>query len=72
MHHEWKINPLIVITLELKGLHMPPSMNQLVSTFQLFETTIKHTFKAINTSAIHYVGSILLHKRTIEKTNQYP
>jgi hypothetical protein len=33
---------------------------------------IKNTFKTINTIAIQYAGSILLHKRRIENNKSIP
>ena len=49
-----------------------PSMKQLENIFQLYKTNIKHTFKAINTSAIQYVGLILLHKWRIDNNQSIP
>ena len=70
--HGWTVDPLIVITAGAIGTTHAPSMKQIITTFQLPETTIKHTFDAINTFAIHYVGSILLHKRRIENNQAIP
>ena len=71
-HQGWKVDPLIVITARAKGTTHAPSMKQLEKNFQLSETTIKHKFKAINTHAIHYAGSILLHKRRIKNKQSLP
>jgi hypothetical protein len=47
-------------------------MKQLEQTFKLSENYAKHTFKAINTIAIQYASSILLHKRCIENNQAIP
>ena len=68
----WKTDPLIVITAGARGTTHAPSMKQLISTFKLNENTVKNTFEAINTIAIHHAGSILLHKRIIENKQALP
>ena len=68
----WKVDPLIVITAGARGTTHVPSMKQLISTFQLTENAVKNTFEAINTLAIQYAGSILLHKRRIENNQRIP
>jgi hypothetical protein len=68
----WKIDPLIVVTAGARGTTHAPSMKQLEQTFKLPETSIKHTFKVINTNAIQYASSILLHKRRIENHQAIP
>ena len=55
-----------------RGTMHAPSMKQLENIFQLYKTNIKHTFKAINTSAIQYVGLILLHKWRIDNNQSIP
>ena len=47
-------------------------MKQLEQIFLLPETFIKNTFKKINIYAIHYAGSILLHKRQIKINQSMP
>ena len=47
-------------------------MIQLEQTFKIPENSIKHTFKEINTIAIQYASSILLHKRRIENNQAIP
>ena len=68
----WKVDPIIVITAGARGTTHVPSMKQLETKFNICETSIKHTFKAINTIAIQYAGSILLHKRRIENNQTIP
>ena len=68
----WKIDPLIVITAGARGTTHAPSMKQLEQTFKISENAIKHTFKAINTNAIQYASSILLHKRRIKNNQTIP
>ena len=68
----WKVDPIIVITAGARGTTHVPSMKQLEEKFNICETSIKHTFKAINTIAIQYAGSILLHKRRIENNQPIP
>ena len=71
-NHGWKVDPILIITAGARGTtHIPP-MQQLVKTFKLYETSIKRTFKAINTIAIQHAGSILLHKRRIENNQPIP
>jgi hypothetical protein len=71
-HQGWKIDPLMVITAGARGTTHAPSMKQLEQTFKLLETAVKHTFKVINTNAIQYASSILLHKRRIENNQAIP
>ena len=68
----WRVDPLIVITAGARGTTHVPSMKQLLTNFQLTENAVKNTFEAINTSAIQYDGSILLHKRRIENNQPIP
>jgi hypothetical protein len=68
----WKIDPLMVITAGARGTTHAPSMKQLEQTFKLSETAVKHTFKVINTNAIQYASSILLHKRRFENNQAIP
>ena len=68
----WKIDPLIVITAGARGTTHAPSMKQLETTFKLPENPIKNAFKEINTIAIQYASSILLHKRRIENNQAIP
>ena len=71
-HQGWNVDPLIVITVRARGTTHAPSMKQLVTTFQLAENAVKHTFEAINNSAIHHAISILLHKKRIENNQSIP
>src|SRR5579875_1316304 len=68
----WKVDPLIVITAGARGTTHSPSMKILETKFNISETSIKNTFKSINTIAIQYAGSILLHKRRIENNQPIP
>jgi hypothetical protein len=68
----WKVNPLMVITAGARGTTHIPSMKQLEEEFEIPPSNIKQTFKAINTIAIQYAGSILLHKRHIENHQPIP
>jgi hypothetical protein len=47
-------------------------MKQLEQTFKILENLTKHAFKEINTIAIQYASSILLHKRRIENNQAVP
>jgi hypothetical protein len=68
----WKVDPLIVITSGARATTHIPSMKLLVDNFNIPMTTIKNTFKNINTIAIQYAMSILLHKRRIENHQPLP
>jgi hypothetical protein len=68
----WKVDPLIVIVAGARGTTHAPSMKQLEQTFKISETSIQNTFKTINTIAIQYAGSIILHKRRIENNQSIP
>jgi hypothetical protein len=68
----WKVDPLIVITAGVRGTTHTPSMELLETNLKLPKTTIKHTFKEINTVAIQHAGSIILHKRKIENNQPLP
>ena len=68
----WKIDPLLVITAGARGTTHAPSMKQLIQTFKLPESSVKHTFKEINTIAIQHASSILPHKRRIENNQAIP
>ena len=57
----WKIDPLIVITAGARAATHIPSMNLLEDKFKLPMPSIRNTFKNINTIAIQYAMSILLH-----------
>ena len=67
-----RINPLIVVTAGARGTTHAPSMKQLEQTFKLPENSVKHTYKEINTIAIQYASSILVHKRRIENNQAIP
>jgi hypothetical protein len=68
----WKVNPLIVIIAGARATTHIPSMKALESTFKIPMPTIKNTFKNINTIAIKYAMSILLHKKRIENHQPLP
>ncbi|HYP42599.1 MAG TPA: hypothetical protein VEQ18_01105 [Candidatus Nitrosocosmicus sp.] len=68
----WKVDPLVVITAGSRGTTHIPSMKYLEDKFNLSKTKIKHTFKEINTIAIQYAGSIVLHKRKLENNQTIP
>jgi hypothetical protein len=68
----WKIDPLIVITAGARATAHIPSMKALESKFKIPMASIKTTFKNINTIAIQYAMSILLHKRRIENHQPLP
>jgi hypothetical protein len=68
----WKIDPLIVITAGSRAAAHIPSMKILEDKFKLPMSTIRNTFKNINTIAIQYAISILLHKRRLENHQPLP
>jgi hypothetical protein len=68
----WKIDPLIIITSGAKATTHIPSMKSLENKFKIPMPTIKNTFKNINTIAIKYAMSILLHKRRLENHQPLP
>jgi hypothetical protein len=68
----WKVDPLIVITAGARATTHIPSMKLLADNFKIPWLTIKNTFKNINTIAIQYAMSILLHKRRIENHQPLP
>ena len=68
----WKIDPLIVITAGARAATHIPSMKLLEDKFKLPMPSIRNTFKNINTIAIQYAMSILLHKRRLENHQSLP
>ena len=68
----WKVDPLIVITAGARATTHIPSMESLKTHFKIPMPIIKNTFKNINTIAIQYAMSILLHKRRIENHQPIP
>jgi len=52
MAQGWTIDPLVVITVGARGTTHIPSIKLLENKFKLFKTTLKNTFKTINTIAI--------------------
>jgi hypothetical protein len=68
----WRIDPLIIITAGARATTHIPSMKALENKFKIPMPTIKNTFKNINTIAIKYAMSILLHKRRIENHQPLP
>ena len=65
----WKVDPL---TAGARGTMHIPSMKQLEQTCKIPENNVKNTFKAINTIAIQFATSILLHKRRIANSQAIP
>jgi len=72
MAQEWNVDPFIVIIARTRGTIHAPSMKFLKNKLKFSQTALKHTFKAINTIAIQYTGSIILHKRKIENNQPLP
>jgi len=72
MAQGWNVDPFIVIIAGARGTIHTPSIKLLETKFKLSETALKHTFEAINTIAIQYAGSIILHKRKIENNQLLP
>jgi hypothetical protein len=68
----WKIDPLIVITTHARAATHTPSMKIFKDKFKLPMPAIRNTFKNINTIAIQYAMSILLHKRRLENNQPLP
>jgi hypothetical protein len=68
----WKVDPLIIITAGARATTHTPSMKSLEHKFKIPMPTIKTTFKNINTIAIKYAMTILLHKRRIENHQPLP
>jgi hypothetical protein len=68
----WKVNPLIIIIAGARATTHIPSMKSLENKFKIPMPTIKNTFKNINTIAIKYAMTILLHKRRIENHQPLP
>jgi len=72
MAQGWNVDPLIAITAGARGTTHTFSMKLLETKFELPKSALKHTFKIINTIAIQYAGSIILHKRKIENNQPLP
>jgi len=66
MAQGWKVDPLIVITTGARGTTHNLSMKLIETKLKLPEIALKYIFKAINTIAIQYARSIILHERKIE------
>jgi hypothetical protein len=66
------MNSLIVITAGARAASHIPSMKLLEDKFHLPMPSIRNTFKNINTIAIQYAMSILLHKRRLENHQPLP
>jgi hypothetical protein len=49
-----------------------PSLQLMIDKLKIPETNAKNTFKKINTIAIQYASSIILHKRKIENNQTLP
>ena len=62
----WNAAPLIVLASSARATTHIPLMNALETKFKLPPSQIKNTFKQINTIAIQYAHSILIHKRRLE------
>ena len=65
----WNIDPLIVITASVKGTTHSPSISALIKHCNMTKIDIIEIFVNINTIAIRYLTSIILHKRRL-KNNQ--
>jgi hypothetical protein len=68
----WKIEPLIVLTGGARAMAHIPSMKILEENLKIPMVSIKNTFKNINTIAIQYAMSILLHKRKLKNHQPLP
>ena len=68
----WNVEPVIVITAGVKATTHIPSMKILEEKFKIPEKTIRQTFSEINTIAIQYAMSIILHKRRLENNESLP
>ena len=62
----WNVAPLIVLASGARATTHIPSMKALETQLKLPTSQIRHTFQQINTIAIQYAHSILIHKRRIE------
>ena len=65
------VEPLIVIMAGARASTHIPSM-KILEFSKIPEKTIRNTFKEINTIAIYYAMSIILHKRKIENNEPLP
>jgi len=66
------VDHLIVITTGARGTTYTLSIKLLATKFKLPEATLKNIFKTINTIAIQFASSIILHKRKIENNQPLP
>ena len=69
---EWSLCSILKSILSRDSATLTNETTTVVTKFQLAKNAVKHTFEAINTSAIHHAGSILLHKRRIENNQSIP
>jgi hypothetical protein len=68
----WKVAPLIVLTAGARGTTHIPSIKTLQETYKYIESPIKDALTNINTIAIQYLTSIILHKRKLENNQPLP
>jgi hypothetical protein len=68
----WKVAPLIVISTGVCGTTHIPSINNLKRTYKFKEALIKNTLTNINTIAIQYLTSIILHKQRLKNNQPLP
>jgi len=62
----------MVLTAGARGTTYTPSIKLLEKRLKIPESSIKNTFKKINTISIQYAASIILHKRKIENNQTLP
>ena len=63
----WNVEPLVVITVGARATTHTPSINFLEEKLKISKETIRQIFIDINTIAIQYAMSIILHKKEIRK-----
>jgi hypothetical protein len=68
----WKVTPLIIIAAGVRGTTHIPSLTQLHTKYKYKKSIIKDTLININTIAIQYLTSIILHKRRLENHQPLP
>jgi hypothetical protein len=68
----WNVAPLIVITAGARGTTHLPSISALTKYCDMKKPDIIETFVNINTIAIKYLTSIILHKRRLENNQPLP
>jgi ribonuclease HI len=68
----WKVAPIIIITAGARGTTHIPSITQLHTTDKYKKSIIKNTLINVNTIAIQYLTSIILHKCRLENHQPLP